>query len=320
MEGISLGKLARLAGVSKTTASLILNGKWERYKISKETRQRVLKVAEENNYKPNVFARNLSMGKSMTVGVFVPGLDQYEHAAIVEQAGKELNAAGYHIMPGFTGNDAEVSARLLADMTGRKVDGIIQAGEVLPLSDLPSDIPVVSVGTDIEGIPSVSMDTEAGIKKLIGYWYPRGKRSIAYIGLKKGNEDKKRGFMVNYVERFSMRDDGMFKTKNENDEQKMKKILSAVSGKGFNAVMFETPALVFTALKVLKEAGFGSFEDTSFGCIGYSPFFKTAAKDIVGITVSPGILVKDGVEMLVNLMQKKGSEAGSKRYEPELLF
>lgn len=58
----SLRQIAKLAGVSPGTASFVLNGKGEQYRISASTQQKVLEVAQELNYKPNISARRLRSG------------------------------------------------------------------------------------------------------------------------------------------------------------------------------------------------------------------------------------------------------------------
>ena len=56
---LSLEELALKAEVSKTTVSLVLNGKSSIYRISKETENRILKIAKEHNYKPNSLPEQL---------------------------------------------------------------------------------------------------------------------------------------------------------------------------------------------------------------------------------------------------------------------
>lgn len=58
----SLRQIAKLAGVSPGTASFVLNGKGEQYRISASTQQKVLEVAQQLNYKPNISARRLRSG------------------------------------------------------------------------------------------------------------------------------------------------------------------------------------------------------------------------------------------------------------------
>jgi len=320
MESISLQQLARFAGVSKTTASLILNGKWERYKISRATRDRVLRVAAENGYKPNVMARNLSMGKSMTAGLIVPGLRNFEYAVLAGELEKELHTEGYHTVIGISEGNEEKAEKLILEMKERMVDGIVLFSSAAVETAKESGMPVVVAGENAAGVSSISVNAEEGVRKFIGFWYPRGKRTIAYIGLKNGNDDLKKGFRENYIERFSMKDDRMFLAKTVDDEKKIEKILASVGGKGFNAVLFETPELLFAAMKILKASNDTAFDEVSFGCYGYSPFFDVAAREIVYVTKPLEQMAKEAAAVLTAMMQKKQKEDVHKQIEPEFLF
>jgi len=59
--------IAEKSGFSITTVSRVLNGKADKYRISKATQQKIKAMAEELNYVPNEFARNLRTGKSKTI-------------------------------------------------------------------------------------------------------------------------------------------------------------------------------------------------------------------------------------------------------------
>ena len=63
--------VAKRAGVSVTAASYALN---DTGTIGEATRKRVLAAAEELNYHPNAFARNLKQRKTQTIGVFISRL------------------------------------------------------------------------------------------------------------------------------------------------------------------------------------------------------------------------------------------------------
>ncbi len=319
MKNISLLELARLAGVSKTTASLILNGKSDRYKISTVTKSRVLRIATENSYKPNVLARNLSLGKSMTVGVIMTGLEEPGNSELIESIEKKLIDQGYQLVIGFTTGDAEKRIRLVAEMLERRVDGILfvlSDGEVVEIEN--EDIPVVSVGRNVEDLPAVCIDVDAGIRKLIGYWYPRGKRSIGYVGLSGKNEDCKNSYRENYIERFTMQADHMFLLKKDNDYEKMKRALLALVTKGVNAILFETSGLTYLALKVAKELSDHALNDISFGSYGYHPAFDVAAKDIVYIKLPYDLLTEKAVGLLMNLIKNQNEIISDFMIEPEL--
>jgi len=69
MANISISEIAKLAQVSKTTVSRIINNKGY---VSAETRKRVEDVIKNTNYIPNRLARNLSNGHSKTVAIMCP--------------------------------------------------------------------------------------------------------------------------------------------------------------------------------------------------------------------------------------------------------
>ena len=66
MGNITLKDIAKKAGVSEATVSLVLNNKSV---VNSRTRERVLKCIEEMNYKPNPLARGFALRKSMTIGL-----------------------------------------------------------------------------------------------------------------------------------------------------------------------------------------------------------------------------------------------------------
>ena len=68
---VRLDDVAKFAGVSKNTASRVLNN---RGYISAETRQKVMHAIKELNYHPNETARNLLKGKSGLIGLLVPNI------------------------------------------------------------------------------------------------------------------------------------------------------------------------------------------------------------------------------------------------------
>ena len=68
---VTIEDVARKAGVSAMTISRVLNGKRE---ISSATREHVLDVMRELNYRPSRVARSLATNKTFTIGVVVPDI------------------------------------------------------------------------------------------------------------------------------------------------------------------------------------------------------------------------------------------------------
>ena len=69
---MKLDEIAALAGVSRTTASYVINGKADQYRISQATRDKVMAVVTAHNYQPDSRAATLRGGPPKTLGFILP--------------------------------------------------------------------------------------------------------------------------------------------------------------------------------------------------------------------------------------------------------
>ena len=65
---VTLADVAKVAGVSATAASLVLSGRGRELRISPGVEQRVLKAADELQYRPNIVSQGLRTGTTATIG------------------------------------------------------------------------------------------------------------------------------------------------------------------------------------------------------------------------------------------------------------
>ena len=70
----TIEQIAKLAGVSKTTVSLVVNKKSRSGRISPDTEKRVLAIIQRTGYFPNRIARGFRLNRSQTIGLVVPDL------------------------------------------------------------------------------------------------------------------------------------------------------------------------------------------------------------------------------------------------------
>lgn len=127
---ITIKDVARAAGVSTQTVSRVLNNRPD---VSRETRTRVQNVISKLGYAPNVFARNLSRGRSNTLGVVAYGLVYYGSSSTLTGIENRANELGYSLTLSLI-DRVEPSRvdRILYDLLSKRVAGIIWA--------VPSDI------------------------------------------------------------------------------------------------------------------------------------------------------------------------------------
>ena len=149
--------VARKAGVSQATVSLVLGGN-PRARVSASTRERVMHAAGELGYRPNMLARALVQRKSYTIGVMVPDLSNPFFMDVVAGVQRVAAEAGYVVLPGDVRETSP--ARHLDALRARQVDGVVLDGFgalALPESEL-AGLKVVLVDEPSERFPGVASD------------------------------------------------------------------------------------------------------------------------------------------------------------------
>ncbi|MEV4571403.1 LacI family DNA-binding transcriptional regulator [Nonomuraea sp. NPDC049419] len=125
---VTLADVAKAAGVSRTTASLVLSGRGRELRISQDVEQRVLRAAEELQYRPNIVSVGLRTGISRTIG-FVSDTVATSRLAgdMIKGALEAARERGFMLFIGETEGDAELERLLLQAMQDRQVDGLVLA-------------------------------------------------------------------------------------------------------------------------------------------------------------------------------------------------
>lgn len=142
---ITLKDISRKAGVDIATVSRALNGS---YGVHKATREKVLAVARQLNYRVNLVARELAVGKSHTLGLLVPDLGNHFVTEVVRGAEDAAYAAGYHILLCHSYLDSTREAQHIRSLLDKRVEGILMHSvQTLSQSEVDelnnSGIPVV---------------------------------------------------------------------------------------------------------------------------------------------------------------------------------
>ena len=125
---VTLADVARHAGVSRTAASLVLSGRGRELRISSSVEQRVLKAAEELQYRPNIVSVGLRTGSSRTIG-FVSDTVATSRLAgdMIKGALEAARERGVLLFIGETEGELELERSLLQAMHDRQVDGVVFA-------------------------------------------------------------------------------------------------------------------------------------------------------------------------------------------------
>lgn len=131
---MKLSDIARLAGVSVTTASYVINGKAEQQRISNATVERVQAVVEEHGFRPNPQAAGLRSRHTRTLGFILPDLENPSYARIAKLLEQGARAHGYQLLIASSDDDPISELQLLQLFRARRCDALFVAS-CLPASD-----------------------------------------------------------------------------------------------------------------------------------------------------------------------------------------
>src|SRR5512143_2071231 len=114
MPRVTMLDVARRAGVSQPLVSQVIGGS-RSVRVSEATRDRILRVAEELGYRPNVIARARVHSRSYSIGIIIPDLYNPFFADVVAGAERVASDEGYAVM---LANAAEVTAERHIEAVG----------------------------------------------------------------------------------------------------------------------------------------------------------------------------------------------------------
>lgn len=143
---VTIKDIAELAGVSKATASLVLNGRSKELRVAEETRERVLAIAKEHHYQPSIHARSLRDNRSHTIGLVVPEITNYGFAVFSHELETLCREAGVQLLISCSDENPGQETLVVNNMVARQVDGLIVASSMLNDADyhkLSEQLPVV---------------------------------------------------------------------------------------------------------------------------------------------------------------------------------
>lgn len=170
--------VAKHAGVSITSASYALN---DTGTIGEDTRKRVLEAAEELNYHPNAFARNLKRRKTHTIGVFITRFGGSFYEEILEGIHDAVLKTDYELM---VCPESRTMPRLL---THRQVDGAIvfdsktKSDILLKLASKRFPIVVLDRYLEADYLLPLLLDNQQGTKEAFYHLFEQGARRIAFV-------------------------------------------------------------------------------------------------------------------------------------------
>lgn len=189
MAGVTIRTVAKVAGVSVSTVSNVLNGRYNQ--MAEDTRLRVLDAIKRLEYRPNGLAKGLATSRSATIGLVISDITNPLYPPVVKGVETRCNAAGYSVLLA-SASDTDAERRAVEVMCSRRVDGLIffsvsalNVDNAHVLKVAAEGLSVVAINRFLGGVDALSQvrfDHRAGARLATEHLLQLGHTAIACVG------------------------------------------------------------------------------------------------------------------------------------------
>lgn len=190
---VSIGDIARAAGVSHSTVSRALH---DNPLISSDVREHIQRLAREMGYTPNAIAQSLQQRRTNTIGLVVTSIADPFYADVVKGVEQEARAAGFSVFLSASHNDPAQEMLVIETFQRRRVDALIVADSQISVNHterlMRVDVPTLLINSQADhaapSLHSVAVDDYSGARQAAEHLLGLGHRAIGYLGA--GNRPK----------------------------------------------------------------------------------------------------------------------------------
>jgi LacI family transcriptional regulator len=317
--------VARQAGVDVSTVSLAINND---PRIRRETRERILAIAQELGYRKNHLARGLRSGKSFTIGAVVGYASAY-WGEVMAGAQAALAERDYHLLLDIAPSDARHEETQIEALKAKRVDGFLIApadgdptsGEGAPTAYYRAlheeKIPFVFVDRFVPGLESdyVAADNFAGSRAAARHLLRLGHRKIAYVYSPHRISTVDRERIEGY--RSVMREAGLepllweaVRPRAERSHEGLeatRDLLADRTGQGVTAILAATDTTAMGVLRALHDAGCPVPEKVAVIGFGGTNFAEFLQPPLTTVTLPMRALGEQAARILLERIE--GSDA-----------
>ena len=260
---MTLEDIGRLAGVSRSTVSRVINNQDS---VSDDVRMRVWDVIRRTGFTPNLAARSLASRKTGVIGLVIPSRvhnlfeDPY-FARLIQGISSASNRAGTTLSLFLFQTEDEEEELYPRVVSSGFVDGVIltatRMGDPLLARMHAADLPFVMVGRpDFDGVSYVDVDNTGGARSAAAHLCGLGYRRIGLLGAPESTTagiDRLKGF-VEGLAGYGMALDPELRVDGDFSERSGYQAMRRLIPRRPDAVFVASDTMAVGALRALREA------------------------------------------------------------------
>lgn len=176
----TIADVAARAGVSKATVSRVFS---RPEVVRPETRDRVLESARALSFVPSRIARSLAIGRTGSIGLFVPDIANPYFSPVIKAVQREARRRDLIVFTADSDEDDEDEYDL-ARTLAQQADGLLFFSPRMPdtaILELAEQVPLVVVNREIPGVPAVIIPSDDGMTQAVEHLVALGHSHLAYV-------------------------------------------------------------------------------------------------------------------------------------------
>ena len=183
---ITISEIAKLANVSKSAVSIVLNNKTG---VSEKTRNKVLQIIKKYNYNPNQIAQSLAARETKSIGLIIKEIDNPYYSKVMKGVYDSCSKLGYSVLLGSSELSSNKESEILNTLLNKRVDGLLMS----PLQNedanyaylanlIKEEYPLVLLG-EVENYSTniVDIDNVKAAYDAVTYLINLGHKKIAHL-------------------------------------------------------------------------------------------------------------------------------------------
>lgn len=329
---VTIQDIAKEAGVSQSSVSLVLNGK--KCRIPADTQKRILDIAEEMGYQPPKARMKKKKPSDKIIGVIYQDLDNFVHVQCMKGIERQASLYGFNVISCDGGNDMEKNLEYIEILKKIKVSGII----LIPSDDMHVSDNNIIIGNALRNsgvnfllldqaiknvfCDFVTSDNKAGATMAVEYLIEQGHKNIGVItGIPGVYTTRKR--MEGYKETLSL--NGIeFEERNvyAGNTQKESGYAAAryFHELGIKAIFAMNDAMALGVYQYAQEHGLQIGEDLSVVGFDYSEECADVTPALTSVRQEGIMMGKKACEMIVDrILEQDNGPYRSYYFVPKLI-
>ncbi len=180
---ITVNQIAEKCGVSRTTVLRALNNQGS---VGKATKEKILSVAREYNYQPNLLARSLHHGRTMSLGVVTINMENMYFVQSLDVINKEADRHGFFTNIVVCDGSLDAEKKLIQGLANRQMEGIlispVNKGEEFEQFLLSLNIPIVCIGNKVsDTFTTVQINETQAASDAVELIVSKGYQKIVFV-------------------------------------------------------------------------------------------------------------------------------------------